>query len=228
MPAPPFDLQPVWLSLRVAFGALLIVAVVGTLAGRFFARKRFHGQSYIEALFLLPLVLPPVVSGFVLLLLLGKRGFIGAWLWKHFELQLLFTPFAAILASALVAFPLMFVSAKAAFSQTDFHLEDAAAGLGASPARVFWTIVLPLAAPGIGAGLALSFARALGEFGATILVAGNIAGQTTTVSNAIYLAAESGDYPLAARYCAILGALNLAFVLAAQTWQMKHRGHRGT
>ncbi len=207
-----------WLSLRVALGALLVVAVAGTCAGRFFAIRRFRGQSWLEALFLLPLVLPPVVSGFVLLLLLGKRGFVGAWLWNHFGLQLLFTPFAATLASALVAFPLMFASAKAAFFKRDFELEDAAASLGASPTRVFWTIALPLAAPGIGAGLALSFARALGEFGATILVAGNIAGQTTTISTAIFMAAESGDYPLAARYCAVLGALNLAFVLVAQTW----------
>lgn len=228
MPAPafPFDWQPVWLSLRVALGALALVAVAGTLAGRFFAVRRFRGQGALEALFLLPLVLPPVVSGFVLLLLLGKRGLVGAWLWREFNWQILFSPLAATLAGALVAFPLMFVSARSAFASLDFELELAASSLGASPGRVFWTVALPLCAPGLGAGLALSFARALGEFGATILVAGNIAGQTTTVSTAIYMAAEDGNYPLAGRYCLLLAALNLAFVLFAQTATRRAPRHR--
>jgi len=213
--ASSFDWQPVWLSLRVAVLALLLVAVAGTLAGRWFSRRRFRGQGALESLLLLPLVLPPVVSGFALLVLLGRRGWVGAWLWKHFGIQLLFSPFAATLASALVAFPLMFFSAKAAFQGSDPELEDVAASLGASPSRVFWTVALPLASAGLCAGLALSFARALGEFGATILVAGNIAGQTTTVSTAIYMAAEDGDILLAARYCLVLGALNLVFVWLA-------------
>lgn len=214
-----------WLSLRVALGALALVALSGTLAGRFFAVRRFRGQGALESLFLLPLVLPPVVSGFALLVLLGKRGLVGAWLWR-FGWQILFSPLAATLAGALVAFPLMFVSARAAFAGLDFELELAAASLGASPRRVFWTVALPLCAPGLCAGLALSFARALGEFGATILVAGNIAGQTTTVSTAIYMAAEDGNYPLAGRYCLVLAALNLAFVLAAQSWTRRAPRHR--
>lgn len=228
VPAPvsPFDFQPVWLSLRVALGALILVALSGTLLGRFFAVRRFRGQGALEALFLLPLVLPPVVSGFVLLVLLSKRGWIGAWLWREFKWQILFSPLAATLAGALVAFPLMFVSARSAFASLDFELEDAAASLGASPWRVFWTVALPLCAPGLGGGLALSFARALGEFGATILVAGNIAGQTTTISTAIYMAAEDGDTALAGRYCLVLAALNLAFVLAAQTWTRRAPRHR--
>jgi len=215
LPASSFDWQPVWLSLRVALAALALVAITGTLAGRFFARRRFRGQGVVESFLLLPLVLPPVVSGFALLLLLGRRGWVGAWLWNRFEVQLLFSPFAAMLASALVSFPLMFYAAKSAFMSLDFELEDAASSLGASPVRVFWTVALPLAAPGLLAGLSLSFARALGEFGATILVAGNIAGQTTTISTAIYMAAEGGDMALAARYCAVLGVLNLVFVVLA-------------
>lgn len=206
-----------WLSLRVALGALVLVAFTGTLAGRFFGVRRFRGQGLVEALFLLPLVLPPVVSGFVLLVLLGRRGTLGAWLWGTWRVQLLFSPFAATLASALVAFPLMFVSARAAFASVDKELEFAARSLGASPWRAFVSVALPLAAPGLWAGLSLSFARALGEFGATILVAGNIEGQTTTVSTAIFMAAEAGDYPLATRYCAVLFLLNLVFVVAAQT-----------
>jgi len=214
-PASSFDWQPVWLSLRVALAALIVVAIAGTLTGRFFARRRFRGQGIVESFLLLPLVLPPVVSGFALLLLLGRRGWVGAWLWNRFEVQLLFSPFAAMTASALVSFPLMFYAAKSAFVSLDFELEDAASSLGASPVRVFWTVALPLAAPGLLAGLSLSFARALGEFGATILVAGNIAGQTTTISTAIYMAAEGGDTALAARYCVVLGALNLVFVVLA-------------
>ena len=169
----------------------------------------------MEALLLLPLVLPPVVSGFVLLLLLGRRGWVGAWLWRHLGLQLLFSPLAATLASALVAFPLMFVSARAAFAGVDRELEFTARSLGATPWRSFWTVSLPLASAGLWAGAALSFARALGEFGATILVAGNIQGQTTTVSTAIFMAAQAGDYAAAARYCALLALLNGAFVVAA-------------
>jgi len=214
-PASLFDWQPVWLSLRVALAALIVVAIAGTLTGRFLARRRFRGQGIVESFLLLPLVLPPVVSGFALLLLLGRRGWVGAWLWNRFEVQLLFSPFAAMTASALVSFPLMFYAAKSAFVSLDFELEDAASSLGASPVRVFWTVALPLAAPGLLAGLSLSFARALGEFGATILVAGNIAGQTTTISTAIYMAAEGGDTALAARYCVVLGALNLTFVVLA-------------
>ncbi len=220
---PPFDWQPVWLSLRVALCALLLVATSGITLGRFFATRRFRGQKFVEALFLLPLVLPPVVSGFVLLVLLGRRGFLGAYLWETARVQLLFSPFAGVLASALVACPLMFSSARAAFSGADRELEFAARSLGASPWRAFISIALPLAAPGLWAGLSLSFARALGEFGATILVAGNIEGKTTTVSTAIFMAAQSGDYALAARYCAVLAIVNIAFVVAAQTSSRSRR-----
>lgn len=213
----PFDWHPVWLSLRVALGALLLVAIGGTLVGRFFASRRFRGQALVEAVFLLPLVLPPVVSGFVLLVLLGRRGIVGGWLWQALKVQLLFSPLAATLASALVAFPLMFASARSAFAGVDGELERAARSLGASAWRTFVSVSLPLAAPGLWAGLSLSFARALGEFGATILVAGNIEGKTTTISTAIFMAAEAGDYALAARYCAVLSLLNIAFVVAAQT-----------
>ncbi len=212
----PLDWQPIWLSLRVAVGALIIVAITGTLAGRFFSVRRFHGQKLVEGLLLLPLVLPPVVSGFILLVLLGRRGIVGGWLWEALRVQLLFSPFAATIASAVVAFPLMFASARAAFAGVNGELERAARSLGASPVRTFLSISLPLAAPGLWAGLSLSFARALGEFGATILVAGNIEGKTTTISTAIFMAAEAGDYSLAARYCVVLALLNTAFVVAAQ------------
>lgn len=176
------------------------------------SRARFRGQTLLEAIFLLPLVLPPVVTGYVLLLLIGREGFVGAWLWKMFALRLIFTPFAAILASTAVAFPLVYQSAKAAFGALDSSWSDVAQVLGASPARAFWTIVVPLCAPGLAAGLVLAFARALGEFGATILVAGNIAGQTVTMPTAIYGAVEDGNFALAGHYSLILGVSNLVFL----------------
>ncbi len=175
--------------------------------------RHFPGKDALDALFLLPLVLPPVVTGFLLLVLLGKRGLVGAFLRRAFDWEVIFTPAAAVLAAAVVAFPLMYGSMKAAFHGLDSQLEDAARCLGAAPARVFWTITLPLSWPGLVAGTLLSFARALGEFGATIMVAGNIPGHTTTVPTAIYFAAEGGDLRLAGLYAALIGSVNLALIV---------------
>jgi molybdate transport system permease protein len=146
-----------------------------------------------------------------LLILLGKRGPLGQILWR-WGVQLLFSPFAAILAAAIVAFPLVFQSARATFGALDGELEDAARALGASPPRAFWTIALPLAWPGLMAGAILAFARALGEFGATVMVAGNVEGKTLTAPVAIYFAAEAGDLSRAGIYSLLLGALNLVFM----------------
>ena len=174
--------------------------------------RHFRGKDILDGVFLLPLVLPPVVTGFLLLVLLGRHGFVGAFL-KRLEWQIIFTPTAAVLAATVVAFPLMYGSMKAAFQNLDPQLEDVARGLGASPLRVFWTITLPLCWPGLVAGTLLSFARALGEFGATIMVAGNIPGRTTTVPTAIYFAAEGGDLRLAGVYAALIGGVNLILIV---------------
>ncbi len=210
----PFDLHPLYLSLRVALGALLLAFPLGVGAALWLRRRRFPFQSALESLFLLPLVLPPVVTGLILLFLLGKRGPIGKIL-LEMGFQILFSPLAALLAAAIVAFPLIFQSARVALAGVDFHLEDAARGLGATPGRAFWTVTLPLAAPGLWAGAILAFARALGEFGATVMVAGNVAGQSLTAPVALYFASENGDYSTAARYAFWLGAANFAFLLVA-------------
>jgi molybdate ABC transporter permease protein len=147
----------------------------------------------VDGLFLLPLVLPPVVTGFALLVLLGRNGPVGRFLESAFGVRVVFTIHAAILAAAVVAFPLMYQSAKAAFQSVDPRLEDAARTLGAGEARVFLAVTLPLAWPGVVAGMALAFARSLGEFGATAMVAGNIPGETTTVPLAIYFLADAGE-----------------------------------
>lgn len=218
-----FDWQPIVLSLQVAAAALAVAFSLGVGAALWMAGRDFKGKELFEALFLLPLVLPPVVTGYALLVLLGRQGAMGLWLEQQLGLRLLFTPSAAVLASAVVAFPLAYQSARAAFEGVDAHGREAARALGASPARVFWTITAPLAWPGLVAGAILAFARALGEFGATIMVAGNIAGRTTTAPSAIYMAVEDGDLELAGRYSALLAAINLLFLLGLRAWSRRHR-----
>ena len=218
-----FDWQPVVLSLQVAAAALVLSLVSGTLAALLTARREFWGKDVLEAIFLLPLVLPPVVTGYVLLVLCGRQAVLGAWLEHAFHFRLLFTPYAAVLASTVVAFPLMYQSARAAFFTIDPHLHDAARSLGAPPRRVFFTVTMPLSWPGLLAGAVLSFARALGEFGATIMVAGNIAGRTTTMPTAIYTAAENGDFKVAATYSALLAVLNLLFIISLNVWMRRRR-----
>jgi molybdate transport system permease protein len=218
-----FDWQPVLLSLKVATAALVLAFVSGTLAALLTARREFRGKDILEGIFLLPLVLPPVVTGYAILVLAGRQGVLGQWLEHNFNFRLLFTPYAAVLASTVVAFPLMYQSAKAAFVTIDPLLQDAAHSLGATPRRVFFTITVPLSWPGLLAGAVLSFARALGEFGATIMVAGNIAGRTTTMPTAIYSAAEDGDFRVAAIYSALLAVLNLSFIISLNMWMRRRR-----
>jgi molybdate transport system permease protein len=215
--SPDFDWQPIWLSLQVASVAVAVAVVVGILAARMVPARSLSARVVIEAFLLLPLVLPPVVTGYALLLLFGKNGFIGARLARA-GVQMLFTPTAAIIASAVVALPLMYSSAKAAFGTLDKHCLEAARCCGASTARVFWSIEVPLAWRGLVAGGVLSFARALGEFGATIMVAGNIAGKTTTAPVAIYMAVESGEFGTARNYVILLTAINLLFLLFLHIW----------
>ena len=169
------------------------MGVLGLAAAYLMTRRIFPGKDMLEAIITLPLVMPPVVTGFILLMLIGRQGPIGKILESVFHTQIVFTPLAAILAAAVVSFPLMYQSSKAAFQSIDQRLEDAARTLNASELKVFFTITLPLAWHGLTAGLVLSFARAMGEFGATAMVAGNIPGKTQTIPVAIYFASEGND-----------------------------------
>lgn len=220
------DWQPVLLSLRVAAAALVVVFIVGTLAARFLSRRDFPGKEVVEGLLLLPLVLPPVVTGFFLLVLFGRQGPLGGPLHRVLDVQLLFTAWAAVLAAAVVSFPLMYQSAKAAFLAVDAGLEDAARTLGAGEVRVFFTVALPLAWPGLLAGVVLTFARSLGEFGATIMVAGNIPGKTTTVPLAIYALADAGELRRAGAYALLISAISLALVVALNVWTRRRAARR--
>jgi molybdate transport system permease protein len=217
------DWSPVLLSLRVGLSALAVIFVLGTLAARAMTRRHFPGKDVVDGLLVLPLVLPPVVTGFLLLVLLGRNGPVGRFLEDAFGVRLLFTLHAAVLAAVVVAFPLMYQSAKAAFQSVDTRLEDAARTLGAGEARVFLTVTLPLAWPGLVAGTVLSFARSLGEFGATVMVAGNIPGETTTVPLAIFFLADAGDLRAAVISALVISALSMGMVVALNVWTRRRR-----
>jgi molybdate transport system permease protein len=183
---------PLLLSLKVAGWATALNLVLGVAAGLGLSRWRSGARDVIDSLLMLPLVLPPTVLGYYLLVLLGRRGVVGAWL-DRFDIQLVFTWQGAVIASTVVAFPLVLKSARAAFEGVDPQLERAARTLGVSEAAVFFRVTLPLAARGILAGGLLAFARALGEFGATLMIAGNLPGRTQTLSVAVYAAVQAGD-----------------------------------
>ena len=183
---------PLLLSLKVAGWATVLNLVLGVAAGLGLSRWRSGARDVIDSLLMLPLVLPPTVLGYYLLVLLGRRGVIGAWL-DRFDIQLVFTWQGAVIASTVVAFPLVLKSARAAFEGVDPQLERAARTLGVSEAALFFRVTLPLAARGILAGGLLAFARALGEFGATLMIAGNLPGRTQTLSVAVYSAVQAGD-----------------------------------
>lgn len=183
------------LSLRIALVAVVISLPFAIGLAWLLARRQFWGRNIVSALIHLPLVLPPVVTGYTLLRLLGRQGPLGAWLEHTLGVTLVFEWTGAAVAAAVMGFPLMVRAIRLAFESVDPQLEEAAATLGAGPVRAFFTISLPLAAPGICAGVILGFAKALGEFGATITFASNIAGQTQTLSLAIFtlMDAPGGD-----------------------------------
>ena len=185
-PFTPAELTAIALSLKVATAAALASLPFGIAVGWLLARQRFAGKALVDALVHLPLVLPPVVVGYALLVLLGRSGAIGAPLERWFGIGFAFHWTGAALASAVMAFPLMVRAVRLSIEAADRRLEHAAATLGAGPWRVFASITLPLAWPGIVAGAVLAFAKALGEFGATITFVSSIPGQTQTISSAIY------------------------------------------
>ncbi len=189
--------EPAWtalgLSLKVACWATLIDLVLGVGFGYLLARKRFPGRELLDAVLTLPMVMPPTVLGYYLLVLIGRHGPLGAWLQQHFGIQLIFTWQAAVIAAAVVAFPLVLKGARAAFEAVDTQLEQAAYVLGLSPWAVFLRVTLPLAWRGVLGGTLLAFARSMGEFGATLMVAGSIAGKTQTLSIAVYEAVQAGQ-----------------------------------
>jgi molybdate transport system permease protein len=186
-------LTPIKLSIQVAIVSLLFVSISGVLTAKIMVNKNFNGKVLVETCFLLPLVLPPTVIGFLLVYILGGNSWIGKVIESIFHSSLMFSWWAAVIASSVVAFPLMYQSAKTGFLSMDKEVEDAARVDGASEWHVFYSVTLPLSYKALIAGFILSFARALGEFGATLMFAGNIPGKTQTAPTAIYVALESGN-----------------------------------
>lgn len=180
------ELSALALSLRVALWCVAVALVPGVLLAWLLARREFPGKSVLEGVIQLPLVLPPVVTGYLLLLLLGRKGALGQWFYEWFGITLAFTWKGAVIASAVEAFPLLVRSVRLSISLVEPRLEQAAQSLGASPVNLFFTITLPLALPGVITGVILAFARSLGEFGSTITFVGNIEGETRTLPLAIY------------------------------------------
>ena len=217
----PSDLSPLWISLKTALLATIVTFFLGIAIAYWMLNYRGKGKSLLEGILISPLILPPTVVGFLLLLLFGKNGAIGQLL-MQVDFSIVFTWYGAVLAAIVVSFPLMYRTALGAFEQIDRNFLDVARTLGASERRIFWRILLPLAAPGILAGATLAFARALGEFGATLMLAGNIPGQTQTIPMAIYFAVEAGATDEAWFWVIVILLISLSSVIAINLWQRQY------
>ncbi|MDO4640809.1 MAG: molybdate ABC transporter permease subunit [Neisseria sp.] len=202
-----------YLSLKVAGLATFLNVVLGTAAGFALARLRFFGRDFLDTVLTLPMVMPPTVLGYYLLVLLGRKGPLGGWLQAHFGITLIFTWQGAVIAAMVVTFPLVFKPARAAFESVDLQFEQAARTLGLSATAVFFRVSLPLAWRGILAGVLLAFARALGEFGATLMVAGSIPNETQTLSIAVYEAVQAGNDTLANSLVLLISAVCVLILL---------------
>jgi molybdate transport system permease protein len=206
---------PIGLSIKVSLTAGIIVLLAGLFAGKWMSRRRFRGKLILETLFMLPLVLPPSVIGFFLIILFGKNSPIGKVIEAIFHHPLMFTWWAAVIASAVVSFPLMYQSAKSGFESVDETVEGAARIDGANEYEVFFYISIPLSLKTIVSGAILSFARGLGEFGATLMFAGNIPGKTQTMPTAIFVAIESGNMTMAWMWVLVTIALSFLLLLCS-------------
>ncbi len=206
-------LTPLAITLKVSLVATAIAVVFGVISARLLGRNHFPGKDVVEALLTLPLVMPPTVLGYYLIVVVGRKGILGQYLWEYFGVTLMFTWQGAALAAAVVAFPLVFKSARAAFDSVPYELEDAARTLGASETVVFIRVSLPLALRGVLAGSMLAMARAMGEFGATLMVAGNLPGKTQTLPLAVYSAVQAGDDITANILVAVISVTCMALLI---------------
>jgi len=204
---------PLRLSLQVALLSSVIVAVIGAAIAWFMARRRFKGSTLLETAFMLPLVLPPTVVGFLLLVLLGRNSAVGRFIEWLFDAPVIFSWFAAVIAAVVVAFPLVYQTMKTGFAAVDRELEDAGRAIGANEWQVFRFITLPLAFRSLITAYLLGFARALGEFGATLMIAGNIPGKTQTLPTAIFVAVESGNLGMAWLWTGSIIAISFLLLL---------------
>ncbi len=201
------EISAIWLSFKVALSSTLAIMPFALGFGLLLARRHFPGKTLLDSFLCLPLVMPPVTTGYLLLIFLGRRSFIGSFCEQFLHLRLSFTVMGAIIASAVVSFPLMLRAIKIAFEMADRRYEDAAATLGAPPLWCFMKVTLPLALPGLINGLILGFARSLGEFGATITFAGNIEGETRTIPLAVFSLMQTPGQESAAMKLVIISVI---------------------
>lgn len=223
------DFSPLWISLKTAFLATIITSIIGIFISYKMANYKGRGRGFIDGIFTLPLILPPTVIGFFLLLICGKNGFVGK-IFMNFNKNIIFSWSATVIAATVVAFPMMYRTCRSAFEQIDKNMISAARTLGLSETKIFFKIAMPLAWPGIIGGLVLSFARALGEFGATLMIAGNIPGKTQTMPVAIFFAVEGGDMNKAMLWVLIIVAISFIMIFLLNYWcdtQQKIIGNRG-
>ncbi|WP_302541814.1 molybdate ABC transporter permease subunit [uncultured Clostridium sp.] len=223
------DFSPLWISLKTAFLATIITSIIGIFISYKMANYKGRGRGLIDGVFTLPLILPPTVIGFFLLLICGKNGFVGK-IFMSFNKNIIFSWSATVIAATVVAFPMMYRTCRSAFEQIDKNMISAARTLGLSETKIFFKIAIPLAWPGIIGGLVLSFARALGEFGATLMIAGNIPGKTQTMPVAIFFAVEGGDMNKAMLWVLIIVAISFIMIFLLNYWcdnQQKLIGNRG-
>lgn len=223
------DFSPLWISLKTAFLATIITSIIGIFISYKMANYKGRGRGFIDGIFTLPLILPPTVIGFFLLLICGKNGFVGK-IFMSFNKNIIFSWSATVIAATVVAFPMMYRTCRSAFEQIDKNMISAARTLGLSETKIFFKIAMPLAWPGIIGGLVLSFARALGEFGATLMIAGNIPGKTQTMPVAIFFVVEGGDMNKAMLWVLIIVAISFIMIFLLNYWcdtQQKIIGNRG-
>lgn len=216
--------SPLYLSIKVAFYSTVITTVIGTFIAWLLAKGRFNGKDILSAIVTLPMVLPPTVLGYYLLIIIGRQSFIGRLLLNTFNIDLIFTWKAAVIASVIVSLPLMIRAVQSSIEGVDGSLEDVARTLGKSELTIFFHITLPLAWKGIIGGIVLAFARAMGEFGATLMVAGNIPGKTQTLSIAIYDSVQSGNYKQANFLVVLISFITIALLVVINKINYKGRG----
>ena len=208
------DWSPLWISLKTGIMATIIAFFLGILAARLVMKLNKKLKWILDGIFTLPLVLPPTVAGFFLLLLFSLRRPFGKFLYTQFDIKVVQTWTGCVIAAAVIAFPLMYRNARAAFEQVDISMIQSGRTLGLSESKIFWKIVMPIASPGIASGTILAFARALGEYGATSMLAGNILGKTRTIAVAIASETSAGNYDAAGIWVAIIVAMSFVIILS--------------
>ena len=218
--------EAILLSLKITGIATLITSITGIITAYIFTKYNFRAKNILETVILMPMALPPTVVGYIILLVIGKRGLIGSFLYKYFEINILFTWQAACIAAMIVSFPLVFQNAKTAFNYVGSSIKDAARVDGANEFQLFFFIILPVAMNGILGGILLAFVRALGEFGATLIVAGNIPGKTQTMSLLIYFSIGSGDTRTANILVLLIIVISMSLVLLTNRLLNKGNVHR--